>query len=80
LCQSVEVVVYGTDMEEGGDFSCSDPRVSHLFTNIRESMKGNMSYPQRDERLRRRGELALFAPLLVWFMTASAPSKTGFGI
>lgn len=61
LCQSVEAVVCGTDMEEVGDFSCSDPKVSQLFSNIRESMKGNMSYPQRDERLRRIGELALFA-------------------
>ncbi|KAK6206896.1 bacterial alpha-L-rhamnosidase domain protein [Colletotrichum tabaci] len=67
LSEAVEAQVCHTDMEEIGNFSCSDEMLNKLYSNIRWSMRGNFlsvptDCPQRDERLGWTGDLALFAP------------------
>ncbi|KAF4443934.1 DHA14-like major facilitator efflux transporter (MFS transporter) [Fusarium acutatum] len=67
ILEKVEAVVCHTDMEETGDFSCSDGLLNKLWSNVRWSTKGNFlsiptDCPQRDERLGWTGDLALFAP------------------
>ncbi|KAL4962573.1 alpha-L-rhamnosidase [Aspergillus stella-maris] len=67
LLSSIEAVVYYTDMNPLGLFSCSDSSVNRLFENIQWSMRGNFvsvptDCPQRDERLGYTGDLAVFAP------------------
>ncbi|KAL2803247.1 bacterial alpha-L-rhamnosidase domain protein [Aspergillus granulosus] len=67
VINSVEAVVCHSDMEEAGDFSCSNNNVNQLFSNTKWSMRGNFfslptDCPQRDERLGWTGDLALFAP------------------
>lgn len=64
---SFEAIVTHTDMEEAGNFSCSNDAVNKLFENVRWSMKGNFlsiptDCPQRDERLGWTGDVALFSP------------------
>lgn len=60
-----EAVVYHSQMERGGYFSCSDRRVNRLFENIAWGMKGNFldvptDCPQRDERLGWTGDAQVF--------------------
>ncbi|KAM0227192.1 hypothetical protein ACHAPO_011729 [Fusarium lateritium] len=67
IIDAVEAVVCHTDMEEQGQFSCSDDKLNKLFSNVRWSMRDNFlsiptDCPQRDERLGWTGDLALFAP------------------
>ncbi|KAF5691497.1 bacterial alpha-L-rhamnosidase domain-containing protein [Fusarium circinatum] len=67
VLEKVEAVVCHTDMEETGDFSCSDDMLNKLWRNVRWSTKGNFlsiptDCPQRDERLGWTGDIALFAP------------------
>ncbi|ETI26537.1 hypothetical protein G647_03314 [Cladophialophora carrionii CBS 160.54] len=62
-----EVMVCHSAMEPVGTFSCSDPRLEKLHTNVKWSMRSNFvsiptDCPQRDERLGWTGDLALFAP------------------
>ncbi|KAF7586539.1 hypothetical protein BBP40_008694 [Aspergillus hancockii] len=64
---STEAVVCHTDMEKVGSFSCSDPLLNQLYSNVCWGMRGNFlsvptDCPQRDERLGWSGDLALFAP------------------
>ncbi|KAL4789747.1 bacterial alpha-L-rhamnosidase domain protein [Aspergillus venezuelensis] len=65
--QYIKAIVCHTDMELAGDFSCSNPKVNQLFSNMKWSMRGNFlsiptDCPQRDERLGWTGDLALFGP------------------
>lgn len=67
LMASIEAVICHTDMKSAGSFSCSDPLVNKLYSNICWGMRGNFlsvptDCPQRDERLGYSGDLALFAP------------------
>ncbi|KAF5982396.1 alpha-L-rhamnosidase [Fusarium coicis] len=67
ILEKVEAVVCHTNMEETGDFHCSDDMLNKLWNNVRWSTKGNFlsiptDCPQRDERLGWTGDLALFAP------------------
>jgi alpha-L-rhamnosidase len=60
-----EAIVYHSQMERGGYFSCSDERVNRLFENIVWGMKGNFldvptDCPQRDERLGWTGDAQVF--------------------
>ncbi|PNH47724.1 hypothetical protein VD0004_g582 [Verticillium dahliae] len=67
ILDSLEAVVCNTDMEEAGNFTCSDEMLNKLYSNVRWGMRGNFlsvptDCPQRDERLGWTGDLALFAP------------------
>ncbi|KAG5811043.1 hypothetical protein H9Q74_013741 [Fusarium xylarioides] len=67
ILEKVEAVVCHTDMEETGDFHCSNDMLNQLWSNVRWSTKGNFlsiptDCPQRDERLGWTGDIALFAP------------------
>ncbi|KAG5757952.1 hypothetical protein H9Q72_013906 [Fusarium xylarioides] len=66
ILEKVEAVVCHTDMEETGDFHCSNDMLNQLWSNVRWSAKGNFlsiptDCPQRDERLGWTGDIALFA-------------------
>ncbi len=57
-------------MNCAGSFSCSEPLLDKLYSNIVWGMRGNFlsvptDCPQRDERLGWTGDLALFAPTAV---------------
>ncbi|EXJ56451.1 hypothetical protein A1O7_06795 [Cladophialophora yegresii CBS 114405] len=67
MMDSFEAVVIHSAMEPVGAFSCSDPRLEKLHSNVKWSMRSNFvsiptDCPQRDERLGWTGDLALFAP------------------
>ncbi|KAH6700319.1 bacterial alpha-L-rhamnosidase domain-containing protein [Verticillium dahliae] len=67
ILDSLEAVVCNTDMEEAGNFTCSDEMLNKLYSNVRWGMRGNFlsvptDCPQRDEQLGWTGDLALFAP------------------
>ncbi|KAM0332296.1 hypothetical protein ACHAQA_002572 [Verticillium albo-atrum] len=67
VLDAFEAVVCNTDMEEAGNFTCSDDMLNKLYSNVRWGMRGNFlsvptDCPQRDERLGWTGDLALFAP------------------
>ncbi|KAH7204567.1 bacterial alpha-L-rhamnosidase-domain-containing protein [Fusarium oxysporum] len=67
ILNKVDAVVCHTDMQETGDFHCSDSMLNQLWSNVRWSTKGNFlsiptDCPQRDERLGWTGDIALFAP------------------
>ena len=56
-----------SDMEQTGEFSCSDERLNHLHRNIVTSTKANFmdiptDCPQRDERCGWTGDISVFAP------------------
>lgn len=63
---SVAGEVIGSDLCETGEFSCSDPEVNKLYSNIVWGMRGNYlsvptDCPQRDERLGWTGDTQIFA-------------------
>jgi alpha-L-rhamnosidase len=63
----VEVAVVASDLRRTGEFSCSDPRVDQLFSNVIWSQRDNFlsiptDCPQRDERLGWTGDIMAFAP------------------
>lgn len=63
--KSVLGEVIGSDICETGEFSCSDPEVNRLFSNIKWGMRGNYlavptDCPQRDERLGWTGDTQIF--------------------
>jgi alpha-L-rhamnosidase len=65
--EDVVAVVYHTDMERTGWFSCSEPLLNRLHDNVVWSMRGNFVHlptdcPQRDERLGWTGDIGVFAP------------------
>jgi len=58
-------IVIGSDNPPAGEFSCSDPRINQLQSNIQWSQRGNflsipMDCPQRDERLGWMGDAQVF--------------------
>ena len=60
-----EAVVLHSDMVPTGTFSCSDPLINQLQSNIKWGMKGNFldiptDCPQRDERLGWTGDAQIF--------------------
>lgn len=60
------VVIY-SDMTPTGNFTCSDPMINQLQSNIQWGQKGNFldvptDCPQRDERLGWTGDAQVFAP------------------
>jgi alpha-L-rhamnosidase len=64
---AVTGLVWHTDMESTGTFTCSDPLVNQLQSNIRWGQRGNFlevptDCPQRDERLGWTGDAQVFIP------------------
>jgi alpha-L-rhamnosidase len=62
---AVTGVVLGSDTLRTGSFSCSDPRVNQLMSNIQWGQRGNYlsvptDCPQRDERLGWMGDAEVF--------------------
>lgn len=63
----VEAWALSSDMEQGELFTCSDPRLTRLASNIYWSARSNFvdiptDCPQRDERMGWTGDIAVFAP------------------
>lgn len=85
-----------SDIENNGDFSCSDERVNRLQKNIVWSAKSNFvdiptDCPQRDERMGWTGDIALFSKTAVynfditrflnkWLLDVKAEQTLGGGI
>lgn len=66
--EEIKVKAYAlySDMEEKGDFLCSEKNITRLQKNIKWSSKSNFldiptDCPQRDERMGWTGDIALFA-------------------
>jgi alpha-L-rhamnosidase len=62
---TVKGIVIGSDTRRTGTFSCSDPRVNQLQSNIQWGQRGNYlsvptDCPQRDERLGWMGDAEVF--------------------
>ena len=58
-------IVIGSDNPQTGEFSCSDPRINQLQSNIKWGQRGNYisvptDCPQRDERLGWMGDAEVF--------------------
>ena len=56
----------GSDIEEWGEFECSDSRINQLYSNIWRGQRGNFlsvptDCPQRDERLGWTGDTQIFS-------------------
>ncbi|MCB9258287.1 MAG: family 78 glycoside hydrolase catalytic domain [Ignavibacteriales bacterium] len=65
--ESITGIVIHSDMTPTGNFSCSDPLINQLQSNIQWGLKGNFldvptDCPQRDERLGWTGDAQVFAP------------------
>lgn len=63
--ENFEAVVIHSDMERTGTFSCSEPLINQLQSNITWGLKGNFldiptDCPQRDERLGWTGDAQIF--------------------
>ncbi len=70
-------IVMHTDMEETGDFSCSNPMVNQLVHNIKWGQKGNFvdvptDCPQRDERLGWSGDAQVFCATASYNMNTAS--------
>lgn len=64
---AVTGLVWHTEMDPTGTFTCSDPLVNQLQSNIRWGQRGNFlevptDCPQRDERLGWTGDAQVFIP------------------
>jgi alpha-L-rhamnosidase len=64
---TVTGIVVGTDIPRTGEFSCSNPAVNQLQSNIQWGMRGNYlsvptDCPQRDERMGWMGDAEVFIP------------------
>ena len=62
---SVTGIVIGSDVPHAGDFTCSDPRINQLQSNIQWGQRGNYlsvptDCPQRNERLGWMGDAQVF--------------------
>jgi alpha-L-rhamnosidase len=73
---SAEVIALSSDLEDIGEFACSDERLNRLFQNICWSQRSNFlslptDCPQRDERMGWTGDIQVFAP------TACANANAG---
>ncbi|CAM5278098.1 glycoside hydrolase family 78 protein [Streptomyces atroolivaceus] len=60
-------VVIGSALRRTGTFSCSDPLLNQLHTNVVRGLRGNFvdvptDCPQRDERLGWTGDISVFTP------------------
>ena len=65
--EAVTGVVVGTAIPRTGEFSCSDPAINQLQSNIQWGMRGNYlsvptDCPQRDERMGWMGDAEVFIP------------------
>jgi len=74
--EAIRAVVVHSDMDETGSFSCSDPLLNQLQSNIRWGLKGNFldvptDCPQRDERLGWTGDIQVFAPTASFLVNAA---------
>lgn len=74
LCEAdVTACVLYSQMEDTGEFSCSNPLVNQLHHNIQWSMKGNFldvptDCPQRDERMGWTGDAQIFCRTSCYLM------------
>lgn len=73
-------VVLGSDMSVVGEFSCSDPRINQLQSNIVWGLRGNYlsvptDCPQRDERMGWMADAQVFLPTAA-FNSDVAPFMT----
>ncbi|WP_138754282.1 glycoside hydrolase family 78 protein [Paenibacillus sinopodophylli] len=69
-------VVLHSNMEETGQFECSEPLVNQLQHNIKWGLKGNFldvptDCPQRDERLGWTGDAQMFIPTAAYLMNVA---------
>ena len=85
-----------SDVEDNGNFSCSNELINQLQNSIRWGAKSNFvdiptDCPQRDERMGWTGDIALFAPtaaynfnisrfLEKWLLDVKAEQNKGGGI
>jgi alpha-L-rhamnosidase len=85
-----------SNVEDNGDFSCSDQLINQLQSSIRWGAKSNFvdiptDCPQRDERMGWTGDIALFSPtaaynfditrfLEKWLIDVKAEQNRGGGI
>jgi alpha-L-rhamnosidase len=74
---AVTGVVLGTDNPQTGQFTCSDPRINQLQSNIQWGQRGNYlsvptDCPQRDERLGWMGDAQVFIGTAVYNADVSA--------
>jgi alpha-L-rhamnosidase len=71
LARAIRAVVISSDLTRTGFFSCSEPLLNQLHSNIVWGMHGNFvdvptDCPQRDERLGWTGDIAAFATTAVY--------------
>lgn len=64
---TVTGIVLGSDLPTSGEFSCSDPRLNQLQSNIAWGLRGNYvsiptDCPQRDERMGWMADAQVFLP------------------
>src|SRR5690348_12351479 len=74
---AVTGIVIGADTPHTGDFTCSDPRVNQLESNIQWSQRGNYfsvptDCPQRNERLGWMGDAEVFIPTATYNANVAA--------
>lgn len=72
----VVAAVCGSDLERVGEFSCADPALNQLHSNILWSARGNFvdiptDCPQRDERMGWTGDAQVFAPTACYLFDAA---------
>ncbi len=68
---AVTGIVIGSDTPKAGSFSCSDPRINQLQSNIEWGQRGNYlsvptDCPQRDERLGWMGDAQVFVGTAIY--------------
>lgn len=73
LANQFQAYALYSDMEETGDFHCSDPLLEQLQSNIMWGLKGNSvdipsDCPQRDERLGWTGDVQVFCNTACYLM------------
>ncbi len=78
--ETITGVVLGSDMPAVGEFSCSDPRLNQLQSNIVWGLRGNYlsvptDCPQRDERMGWMADAQVFLPTAT-FNSDVAPFMT----
>lgn len=92
----IEAIAVYSDIEENGDFACSNEWINRLQSAICWGAKSNFvdiptDCPQRDERMGWTGDIAVFAPTAVynfdmsrflekWLKDVRAEQKRGGGI
>ena len=75
--EEVEGIVIYSHLEKTGEFSCSDPQINQLYSNIVWGQKSNFldiptDCPQRDERYGWTGDTQVFANMASYNMDTSA--------